>query len=410
MAGESKTLFQEAHLSSILQNEVDKIKQELDGFSSDYMLKANIDDLTNHLVEKHTLFPIVLDDENICTTEPKDTQVDKSNDPRFAIRDYGRPIMVSATYVEYIIPFSGNVELFRFHPSRFSSLTPHGFIEGSELHIPFKRIDHDAEAMLRDFNSVLKSLKIFVEGIQRDIEEHNRQLPDLIRPNLESRRAKFLKDKEMGQKLGFPVRQRAGAQVYTAPIQRKKLQFELPKVTSEPFKPEPRLEMAEYEHILNTISNMSLVFERNHVEFVKMGEETLRTHILVQLNAQYVGLVTGETFNGEGKTDINIRYENKNIFIAECKFWKGAESFKETIDQLLSYTTWRDGKTAIVIFNRNKNTSAVLQQIPGVAKAHPNYRSETTGQAEARFRFIFNQKGDPNRQIILTVMVFDVPV
>jgi hypothetical protein len=258
----------------------------------------------------------------------------------------------------------------------------------------------------------LDAMKKNVASIKSEIENHNHRLADAIRPRLELRKAKLLRDKGMVEALGFPIRPKAGAQAtYAAPIQRKRLVFQAPKVSAESFVPEPRLELAEYDHILNTVANMALVFERSPIEFVKMREETLRTHILVQLNAQYEGRATGETFNGEGKTDILIRENGKNIFIAECKFWKGGESFTATIDQLLNYTTWRDAKTAIVIFNRNKNTSAVNQQIPDLAKVHPQFKSaDTKPQPEGRFRFTFRQKNDGNRQFLLTVMVFDVPV
>jgi hypothetical protein len=50
----------------------------------------------------------------------------------------------------------------------------------------------------------------------------------------------------------------------------------------------------------------------------------------VQLNGQYQGQATGETFNHVGKTDILIRHENKNVFVAECKFWGGYEGLKKT--------------------------------------------------------------------------------
>jgi hypothetical protein len=41
---------------------------------------------------------------------------------------------------------------------------------------------------------------------------------------------------------------------------------------------------------------------------------------LVQLNGQYEGQATGETFNFQGKTDILIRVDGQNIFVAECKY------------------------------------------------------------------------------------------
>lgn len=49
----------------------------------------------------------------------------------------------------------------------------------------------------------------------------------------------------------------------------------------------------------------------------------LRFHFLVQLNGQYEGMATGENFNYQEKTDILIKYNRQNLFVGECKFWKG---------------------------------------------------------------------------------------
>jgi hypothetical protein len=100
--------------------------------------------------------------------------------------------------------------------------------------------------------------------------------------------------------------------------------------------------------------------------FFDVGEEVLRFHFLVQPNGVFEGQATGETFNFQGKTDILIRADGKSIFIAECKFWKGENSFIETIDQLLSYLSWRDTKATVVVFNRNADFSGVFAKIrPG---------------------------------------------
>jgi hypothetical protein len=119
--------------------------------------------------------------------------------------------------------------------------------------------------------------------------------------------------------------------------------------------------MEQYEQILSVISNMVMVIERSPSEFHNIQEEGLRSHFLVQLNGQFEGQATGETFNNQGKTDILIRANDRNIFIAECKFWKGEKVFLETINQLLGYTCWRDTKTAILVFNRNKKFSEVVK-------------------------------------------------
>ena len=140
-----------------------------------------------------------------------------------------------------------------------------------------------------------------------------------------------------------------------------------------------------------------------------LKEEDLRQHFLVQLNGAYEGEATGETFNYEGKTDILIRHKGKNVFIAECKFWKGSKGLTDTIDQLLGYTSWRDTKTAIIVFSRGKNFTEVLEKIPDAVESHPCFKKEIERSDETNFRYTFQHRDDPERELILTVMVFNIP-
>jgi hypothetical protein len=157
------------------------------------------------------------------------------------------------------------------------------------------------------------------------------------------------------------------------------------------------------------MTNMALVMERSPSAFAAIDEEALRSHFLVQLNGHYEGQATGETFNFEGKTDILIRVKGKNIFIAECKYWSGPKKLIETIDQLLGYANWRDTKVAIVIFNRNKRFSQVLEAIPRIMRGHSNFRRELSQPSETSFRYAFAHRDDPNREMTLTILAFDVP-
>jgi hypothetical protein len=190
---------------------------------------------------------------------------------------------------------------------------------------------------------------------------------------------------------------------------RRRIKPSIPPATTKPYAPEPALDSADYEHILTVMSNMAHVMERSPSAFGAMGEEDLRTHFLVQLNGHYEGQATGETFNYQGKTDILIRHQGKNIFIAECKYWSGPKKLTETVDQLLGYTSWRDTKTAIVVFNRKKNLSAVLEAIPETMSKHSNFKRVVRRQSETEFGYVFGHLDDPNRELTLTVLVFDVP-
>lgn len=154
---------------------------------------------------------------------------------------------------------------------------------------------------------------------------------------------------------------------------------------------------------------MAQVMERSPSAFSTMDEESLRSHFLVQLNGHYEGQATGETFSYEGKTDILIRSDGKNIFIAECKFWDGPKKLTKTINQLLGYSSWRDTKVAVIVFNRNKDFTNVLEVIKSTANEHPNCKRELDSHSETFFRFTFSHRDDANRELTLTIVAFDVP-
>jgi hypothetical protein len=104
-----------------------------------------------------------------------------------------------------------------------------------------------------------------------------------------------------------------------------------------------------------------------------------------------------------------IRSEGKNVFIAECKYWGGPNTLTAAIGQLLGYSSWRDTKVAVIVFNKNKNFTRVLDSIKSTTKEHPNCKRELDQRSETSFRFIFSHRDDVNREMTLTVMAFDVP-
>ena len=53
--------------------------------------------------------------------------------------------------------------------------------------------------------------------------------------------------------------------------------------------------------------------------------------------------------------------------------------------------------------------STVLEKMPQAAKSHPNYKSEEAYESETGFRYIFRHRDDPDRDVTLTVLVFNVP-
>jgi hypothetical protein len=244
------------------------------------------------------------------------------------------------------------------------------------------------------------------------IEEQNGHLAKTIREHLLARRERLLKNRGVTAALGFPLKRRddAAAQTFAVPAVRKRLLLP-PPASSEPYHPEPTIEMRAYESVLSTISNLSIALERSPTTFRHMGEENIRDLILVILNTMFEGhRATGETFNFGGKTDILIRGDDgMNLFVGECKVWKGEKALLEAVSQLLGYVTWRDTKAALLVFNRNTKFSGVLETIREALPKHPSFKRVEPYASQTGFRFILHRPDDPNREVILTVLGFEVP-
>lgn len=401
-------LFNKYDLRGTLDNIEKRLYESIDALRPDQILNSSVEDLvTKYKSEYIVNLPQLLEEE--ISVDQNELMVDVSRDHNRYISNRSQPFLISGTKVTYYVPFKGDRMLFECQSSMLSMNPPRGSINDSELVLTYETTNHNVDAIKTEFNNTLSQIKSLLVGTGNDVGIFNDSLEQKVRSKINTRREKILKDQGLVSELGFPLRKRNDASLtYVVPVEQKKIVPTLPP-TTQPFKPEPTLEMAEYENILSIMSNMVNVMERSPKAFYSMGEEDLRQHFLVQLNGQYQGQATGETFNGEGKTDILIRADGKNIFIAECKIWDGPKYFEDAIKQLLSYTSWRDTKTAILIFNRNKNLSEVLEKIPTLVKNHPNFKREVDYSSETGFRYILHHNNDKNREIILTVSVFEIP-
>ena len=139
-----------------------------------------------------------------------------------------------------------------------------------------------------------------------------------------------------------------------------------------------------------------------------MDEETLRDLFLTQIQTSFKSeAAIGEAFNKNGKTDILVKRGDGIVFIAECKFWKGKQVLLDAISQLLSYLTWRDTKTALLIFIRGTSMTAAVSSIKKNVVTHPNYKSKETTNGETWFNYRFSMAQDQDRDVYLAIQLFD---
>ena len=402
-------LFYDYDLGSVLEQQGQKLSNEVASLGEDQVLNTSPDDLCNYIVDKYTVEAPQIDESSI-NADYGDAQVDISQRIEYNVFDRSRPRYITGTRLTFYVPFTGDPQLFKCKPSTFNFNPPRATVRSNELVLIYDRTTQDAPAIENEFERDRKNLKDHLGWIARDVQQFNSTIQGKASQHINARREKLLQDRGLVERLGFPLRRRDGVPTtFVAPEVKRRIVPQLPLASTEPFKPEPTLGMDDYEHILSVLSNMVIVMERSPKAFKGMVEEDLRTHFLVHLNGHYEGQATGETFNYEGKTDILIRTEGRNIFIAECKFWAGPSGLQEALDQLLGYTSWRDTKTALLVFNRDRKMSSVLSRIPEVVRAHASYKAGRPYDSETGFRYAFGHRDDANREMILTVLVFDVP-
>ena len=166
----------------------------------------------------------------------------------------------------------------------------------------------------------------------------------------------------------------------------------------------------DHENILSLIRHQCRTFEGTPEAFSKLDEEHLRDVIRSSLNAVY-RVATAEAFRSHGKTDICIEAESRAAFVAECKVWAGGKGLSDAISQLLSYLTWRDCKTAIIVFNKDVHgfVELLAKKIAPCLQAHRRYsRTISSSPESGEWRVAFMQ--DAGTEVVCQVMVFNLHV
>jgi hypothetical protein len=407
--GHDDSLFRGDDAFSVQEYGRKAVEDEIAGIDGNRLLNTNVDDLVTYIVEKFRADVPVLDQANM-SVDQHEAQRDVSDDPLRVAYYRSGGVYVNGTEVIVEVPFSGDPGMFKVRPRSFSTKPPSGEVRGHTLIFRYWTDSPQADQLRSALDRWLADINQHLQWQQESFKEFNDSLATLARPGITRRREKLLANQNLVAGLGIPLKRRPGdITTYTAPEVNRKIAPKMPSASIGQFTPEPILEEAEYQHILDVIEGMVRVMERSPRAFHDIDEEALRTHFLVQLNGHYEGQATGETFNYKGKTDILIRSGDRNIFIAECKFWNGPATLTETINQLLGYLSWRDSKAAILLFNRQKAFSKVVEAIPEVVKAHPNYQKDEGRRGETGYRYAFRHKDDAAKILHMTVMAFDIP-
>lgn len=384
---------------------LERVGGEIDALGEDRILGTDPEALVQYYIEKFHVDVPTLDRDNISATQ-HERNVDVWDDWEQEMRS------VPGVAFDIQVPFSGDYSLFRIRPNKFDTSPPYAEVDSNEGVVKFSVTGRSLTA-----EQVKSAIDETVGAIERYLGYHrsfwagfNQQVTAKAQEHINRRRDRLLEQKSVSASLagmGIKLREKPGdTRTYAAPAIKQKLQPQMPPMKAA-VPPDPTLDRGQYEMILGLVRGAGRSIEQSSSRTRNLDEEALRDMFLVPLNAHF-GSATGESFNATGKTDILIRHEGGNLFVAECKFWHGEKQFLETIDQLLGYLTWRDTKTAVVMFNRNKGFSGVVEQIASLPKTHAQYVSGPKKLDDTSFEFTLSLPNDNDRHVTVTVMAFDL--
>jgi hypothetical protein len=402
-------IFGELDLSEVLEAKRQQLVSEIEREQPNALLNLNESDYVKYLIEKYRIEPIKFDFEALQVSE-SERMVPIEDHPFDSGARYGR--RVSAAYPRQVfrfhLPFVGDQELLKCRASQWILWSID--VYGTAVEISFELVNwrNDAESLKGEKDTVLRSLDKQNQFVTSDVVNFNSDLEERARAAIQNRKTIILKRLNTVEALGVPLRKANEVpQTFAVPIAPKQIAIK-PAVGTTPYAPDPTLDNANYQNILSILHDVGVAMERTPSTYAQKQEEDLRDFLLMTLFTHYPNS-TGESFNKEGKTDILVRHEGKNIFVGECKFWRGPKGYHDTINQVLRYLTWRDSKAAILLFINNKELNPVLAQIATSTPEHPCFVRLESKKQESWSQFEFRLESDATRNVHLAVMSFHFP-
>jgi hypothetical protein len=400
-------IFAEIDFDSYSCARLESLKKIIQSEKDDYLLNVNEAEYVEHLVSRFAIEPLVFDFENIEASS-REEMIEAERFPfSFNVyegKSYPKPV------ITYHAPVSGDLNLLNIIPNPRVLETRDVWLEGGAICFDIIDFYGDVAQIKPHADSTINLLKTQSGHLANNVTRFNGSIRQEAENSFRARKQELLKRSDTFAKLG--VRMRKANEVpstFAVPAVRKAV-IAAPKPPGPAAKaPDPTMDEGIYQEILKTIYDTGKVFERLPSTYADKDEESLRDHLILQLEPRFEYSTTGETFNKTGKTDILIRHEKANLFVAECKFWGGAKKHFETVDQILSYLTWRDSKTAIVYFVDKKEMSAPLKAIEESTPQHPCFVKLNSKKNESWFDYTFHLPGDRGIPIRLSVLCFHLP-
>lgn len=368
-----------------------EIRREIFSQTDRYILSVDVEQYAEFLFDKYSLLEIVFD-------ESRDRDFEKTSHKGYLWVHIRIPVIENEKISEVLElqPTSGFTD----------SPPPMEYYDGYIL----TKAPADPSDVQQRIDDVLQE----VRWRNNDIQRHNIELKGKIREIINSRIKRVKNEdallEEISKKVAVPLRKKSepASMIPTSLRVKKSIQPIMPPKVTPPV--EFQLERDKFHSILELIDNCCRMFERTPPTFSKMKEEELRNVILSNLNGVFEGGAVGEAFSKLGKTDIYLNIEKGQIFVAECKYWKGPKTIEESAKQILNYLTWRNSYGVVVLFSRNKGFSDVIDAVSKEIERTSNYVKGFEKMDETHFRARHSLPEDDKKLIEIHFVVYNLYV
>ncbi|GAB6393796.1 MAG: hypothetical protein MdMp024_0108 [Bacteroidales bacterium] len=408
MYGNKIRAFAEITVSDFEIQLKNKIKEEIEKKGKEYIIGIDENDYINFLINEYTLEPLKIYTESEEIEEPITRRETRENNML-----YGGMYEIEIYKFTVKYSFSGNVLLLKVQPNSYtysmSLPQPEITVNKDKISFSFDLYKKDAEEFKREKRSHYNNTFNNLDNINKFAAQWNQDLQSLISHIFTTLKNKYLAENDFFAAINVKVNDNTNS-IFTVPTVKKKI-IPQPQISkNQEFSSNPIIAQNTYEDILKVIYDFGKSMEKKPSTYQNKDEESLRDQFLLILETRYDAVTaTGETFNRSGKTDILLKYANDgtNVFVAECKFWHGANEFQNAISQLFDrYLTWRDSKTALLMFVKNNDFTNVIQAIKAEAQKHPYFVKENGNKGDSSFSYIFHLPKDKDKTVLFEIIAF----
>lgn len=409
-------LFATAEINEYFEKKTKELIHEIDCITDQEILNSDLDGWVTYVTSKVRIEPLQLFPEHVeKRMEPAQKKFEhyyfSPYEPEYVIK--------TGAKFFYSLPFVGDHNLWSYKPTQFymshclidkvenETTDSLGYVHYSTF-IPESELDilgDEPSFTDKDSDGILSYVEGMVRFVNNDVKRFNGSIEGEIQILMTDRKERLMRLSKLSEKTGIHL-DLSGSQLLPKPIP-------LPRIIKKPvekpnkkiIKIEYAIEQEQYEYLLRIIHDTGTSAEATVSSFSKLSEEEYRDVLLAAINTHYLQPAVGEGFRRVGKTDILYTFKNQAAFIAECKIWSGTKVVEEAIEQLFSYSTWKDNKLALVLLNKhNKNFLEIRTTIENWLLSNTQkFKSDSTHSWQVRIR-----RDAHEDEVDLNISLFDL--